>query len=134
MRRIILALALAAIALPAAAQFQRPDHLPPPGGRPGNHDLPIPHPRLIRTYYLFCTLGTSVLVPGQDVWHVRNDGRDTVPVGARLSVQLGSVLADDYVLDRAMPPGEGWDFVSGHRRSFGATTGHDECAAQAHSG
>lgn len=128
MRVLTIALALAAMSTVALADppFHVPDHLPPP--RPGHHDLPIPHPRLPVTYTLFCTLGTSVLAPGKDVWHVRNDGASTVPVGAHLGVSFGTALADDYVLDRAMPPRDGWDFVSGHRR--GAATAHDACYAR----
>ena len=134
MKRIAIALATACIlTLGAQAQFQPPSHLPRPV--PGHPNLPTPHlPPLPVTYNLFCTLGTSVLAPGKDVWHVNNPGTYTVPAGAHLRVQFGFVLADDYVLDRAMPPGDGWDFVSGHLRSYGARTGHEVCAAEARSG
>jgi hypothetical protein len=133
----IAALALAAIALPAAAladpPFQVPHQLPQPGPG-GSHQLPTPHPRpLPVSYSLSCTLGTSVLARG-DVWHVHNDGSNAVPVGARISVRYGYVLADSYVLDRAIGPGDGMDFVSAHLRSYGAATAHDACEAQARSG
>lgn len=131
MKRLAIGLLVACLLpLGAAAQFQPPQHLQRPV--PGHPNLPTPHlPRVPATYYLFCTLGTSVLAPGKDVWHVNNPGTQAVPVGARLSVQFGDVLADDYVLDRAMPPGDGWDFISGHLRSYGARTGHEVCAATA---
>jgi hypothetical protein len=128
MRTLTIALALAVIALPAAAQIQRPDHLPPPNGGRGHHDLPTPHPGpLPVSYYLSCTLGTSPLARGE-VWHVRNDGRNAVPAGAHLGVQFGTALADDYVLARALAPGAGQDFVSAHRR--GAGTASDVCYAR----
>jgi hypothetical protein len=135
MKRIIVAVAVALL-LPASAsaqsQFHVPDNWrPAPGGRPGpHHDLPIPHPHLTVSYYLTCTLGTSVLAPG-DVWHVRNDGHNTVPVGAHIGLEFGTQLIDDYVLGRAMAPGDGWDFVSAHRR--GAGTAHDVCYAHVYS-
>lgn len=129
MKRIVLVAALLApVSALAQSQFHVPDNWHPvPSGGSHHHDLPTPHPRpLPVSYYLTCTLGTSVLARG-DVWHVRNDGRTTVPVGAHLSLRYGYALADDYVMDRAMAPDDGWDFVSGHRR--GAGSRDDQCEA-----
>ena len=106
------ALSAALIMLPVAVQagspFHPPSNLPQnPGGKP---PLPTPHPPKIPvTYTLSCTLDETnpiANVKRLRAWVVRNEGRNTAPMGLAFEISDLRFYHANFTLFRALAPGD----------------------------